>query len=442
MEKYLEITNEGEVELYGLTLLGASSKENDATKIGFFGSGNKYAISCLLRNNIPFKIYSGLEEVLIETKPVNFREETFEQIIINNQPTSFTTRMGPKWEIWFALREFVCNALDEGEANPTKLVEAIVPEEQKTKIYVETTSHQVADFAKNLDQYILNGKTNIVEIVPSSTFGSIQVLEKPILTPLKIYRKGIRVFEGSDTQISCFDYNVEKISINESRMVERSYEVLDIVLKVICDTQEKKIPEKILQHKYSYEFDKLDNISSYKVLNESWYKALEGKIIVPDSLTLLLGKTTGYGSLILPKEFCKALGNRRSLLGKYNISIEGVSERVPSVEVEVSETAKKEIQELIENLKKLNIDFNLEPRFMKVHENYNDTVAWFDNKQPEMVFINSESLLSITEEVLFEEYCHSLGYDDCSRQFQEFLMKEVIKLRKQLANLKQPIEFI
>lgn len=48
---YLKIENEGTVPVEAFTLIGASSKRDDSSKIGMFGSGNKYALAYLLRNN-------------------------------------------------------------------------------------------------------------------------------------------------------------------------------------------------------------------------------------------------------------------------------------------------------------------------------------------------------------------------------------------------------
>lgn len=49
--KYIRIKNQWLIEPQALHLVGASTKRNDASKIGQFGSGNKYAMAYLLRNN-------------------------------------------------------------------------------------------------------------------------------------------------------------------------------------------------------------------------------------------------------------------------------------------------------------------------------------------------------------------------------------------------------
>ena len=111
------IENKGELDVSSLILLGASTKREDDSKIGFFGSGNKYAIATLIRMGVGFRIFSGNNEVVITTNDINFRGRTFKQILIDGQQTSLTTDMGPQWEEWMALREWVSNSLDEGQSN-------------------------------------------------------------------------------------------------------------------------------------------------------------------------------------------------------------------------------------------------------------------------------------------------------------------------------------
>ena len=75
--KYLKISNKTEIDVRAFSLLGACTKRGDNTKIGYFGSGLKYAIATLVRMKIPFEVYSGLNKITIETKPEDFRGQIF-----------------------------------------------------------------------------------------------------------------------------------------------------------------------------------------------------------------------------------------------------------------------------------------------------------------------------------------------------------------------------
>jgi len=108
------ITNPGKLDLNGLRLFGASSKRGESGKIGFFGSGAKYALSWLLRNEVFFQLWIDGEEIPITTKKVSMRDTEYDEIIINGIDASITTQTGPKWQAWMCIRELYANALDEG----------------------------------------------------------------------------------------------------------------------------------------------------------------------------------------------------------------------------------------------------------------------------------------------------------------------------------------
>jgi hypothetical protein len=61
--KYLKIQNNGELDIRLVALMGGTTKANDLYKIGQFGTGLKYTLAYLFRNNIDFKILSGANKV-------------------------------------------------------------------------------------------------------------------------------------------------------------------------------------------------------------------------------------------------------------------------------------------------------------------------------------------------------------------------------------------
>lgn len=83
--KHLLIENKGELDISSLILLGASTKRDSKNMIGFFGSGNKYAIATLIKHGIKFAIYSGEEKIDIATEDVDFRGVNFKKIIIGGR---------------------------------------------------------------------------------------------------------------------------------------------------------------------------------------------------------------------------------------------------------------------------------------------------------------------------------------------------------------------
>src|SRR3989304_196357 len=119
MTDYLCIKNSGEIDINSIILLDASTKRGDSKgKFGFFGTGASYAAAALLRAGAEIIIYSGKTRIDISKKKLSFRDKEFNQIVLIKDgvesPTSFTTELGPTWEVWMAIREYICNAKDEG----------------------------------------------------------------------------------------------------------------------------------------------------------------------------------------------------------------------------------------------------------------------------------------------------------------------------------------
>src|SRR5688572_27627437 len=115
--KYLKIKNNGELDIRLVALMGGTTKSQDNYKIGQFGSGLKYTLAYLFRNNIDFKIFTGEKEIQITIERELISGETFEIICIDGNRTSITTKMGLDWKPWMIIRELYSNALDEGGAS-------------------------------------------------------------------------------------------------------------------------------------------------------------------------------------------------------------------------------------------------------------------------------------------------------------------------------------
>jgi len=99
-------------------IIGMSAKEDTSTAIGQFGSGLKYAIAVLLRNEHEFEIVTRDNDVetiyKFDTSTKYFRGKEFQIVTCNGKELGITTDMGKHWELWMAYRELVSNTMDEG----------------------------------------------------------------------------------------------------------------------------------------------------------------------------------------------------------------------------------------------------------------------------------------------------------------------------------------
>lgn len=101
--------------------MGASVKKN-ASPIGFFGTGLKYAIAITLRLKGNITIYTPDVRYQFVVQSRELRGESIEMIeclrtnkdgTVNKINCPMTTGYGKQWEAWMALRELYSNTIDE-----------------------------------------------------------------------------------------------------------------------------------------------------------------------------------------------------------------------------------------------------------------------------------------------------------------------------------------
>src|ERR1700748_1736186 len=279
--KYIKIKNSGVIEPQALYLIGASTKVNDNTKIGQFGSGNKYAIAFFLRNGYELKIFSGKTEIILETKTEIFREKEFEVLYVNSEKTSITTQMGKDWQFWQAIREIYCNAIDEGDCS-MDFVQTISPEENETHFYIDTKK-DVTEFVSNFNNYFSTSKKVLFEC----SIGKI--LEKTGKTA-NIYRKGVKCFNTNKSSV--FDYDFTDISIDDNRLVKYFWETEEKIWNLIYKCDNPEVIMSILHNCNSNEFIEgcLSDISTINatVASETFKECLKKINFAPSGYAGLL----------------------------------------------------------------------------------------------------------------------------------------------------------
>lgn len=220
MSPTLSIVSPGLLDPQALSLMGASTKRDDPTQIGRFGSGLKYALAYLLRNDYTLAVHIGPRKVRITTEEVDLRGNKFQRILIDGQPTSLTTALGPDWKLWQAIRELYCNALDEGAQAPLTFG-PIAPGTACTTFRL--TGPGLEEIYNARETYFSTNPARA--LFTSPTVG--RILRK-VDDNQRIYRKGILAkVQGTSSagKSYAFDYDLYDIKLNEDRSPESDWDV-------------------------------------------------------------------------------------------------------------------------------------------------------------------------------------------------------------------------
>lgn len=412
----LVIKNKGEVEHGALTLLGATSKEGDDTKIGFFGSGNKYAMATLLRKGIPFRIWSGLHEVVVTTQDIPFRGEVYKQILVDGIPTSLTTRMGPNWEVWFAIREFICNAIDEGDYSLS--LGSVEPEEGYTFIAIEETP-EVLDFYSNIHRYILMDETLATV---ATAYGQISI--HPKQKNLNVYRKGISVI-SSNSWTSLYSYDFDNLNINESRVYSSEYELKRNMAAFYSATDDLDLVRQVLNAN-GYEKD----LYWSGPFSDAWLEVLKDHPICERSYLLRMPPEDRLGVISVNDSLFSALQSYFDSLDYLGLESDcgWIRDENPAGSLLA------EVQKKVSELAYLGHEIT-SPIYLGTFKGQQIMAAYSEGE----IRLSKDYLADDLLLTIFEEHYHSLGYRDGSRSFELFLMKELIESNRALMQLKEDV---
>lgn len=421
--KYIRIKNNGLIEPQALHLVGASTKRNDHTKIGQFGSGNKYALAYLLRNNYEVKVFAGQKEIKIETKPEMFRGQEFNIVFIDENRTSITTEMGKDWQFWQAIREIYCNALDEGGCS-MDFVQTIQPDESNTHFYIDTKK-DVLEFVSRFDNYFATNKKVLFECEKG------RILEKSG-AECNIYRKGIRCMETN--KLSMFDYDFNDISIDENRLVRYYWQVEENIWDLIYRCDNEEVIMQILHN--SNDTNNMEgSISDISSINSThisdvFKKCINSINVAPKGFAGLLKPDELHNHVIIPTKLFQSVRGiipDENVGDRFKVTNDGAFYRI----IETTPLQDQTIKQALYFLDEVKFDIPFEI-----------AVAIFDEKQVLGYAHDNKIILSdvglergINEIVLtiIEEFIH-LKYNvkDETRDFQDRVILEFVSYMKKI----------
>ena len=431
------IENGGELDSSSLILLGASTKRNDDSKIGFFGSGNKYAIATLIRENVPFRIFSGEKEISISTGGVNFRNVQFEQIFIDGCPTSLTTDMGPEWKEWMAIREWVSNSIDEGNSVINKNYDGdVIGKRGVTRFYVQHVPaiKQVVDNWNNMFAY---DRTDVLYSTDKGRMYSQNNRNESML----LFRKGIRAYE-SNTQKSLYQYDMNEFHINESRLIDNLYAAGFKVVEMLLKCNDKKIIRKIIENctkRDNYEVMYWEAALDYRwraknmlgEINEEWTNVLKERPLIVDGLA-------DFYPDIAKKPHYLLNANLAMLATEVlDLHVYGISSNGEALAHKPTTITKKMEILLADCLKFLkDTDYEVKYPIEIVEFNKTNTLGRAQNK----TILLSEKVFSLGKKeivsTIIEENEHlKTGFQDCTREFQNHFINLYITEMEERKNL-------
>lgn len=405
--KYLKIKNNGELDIRLVALMGGTTKANDTFKIGQFGTGLKYTLAFLFRNNLDFKIFVGKDEVKVSLEREIIRDEVFEIICINGNRTSITTKMGNDWSAWMIVRELWCNALDEGGAEK-EVTDEVYGYDGCTTFYIQEDA-QIKSVLSNWNKYFIHDQK------PISKKGSFTIY--PAGDHLCIYKQGVLIHQ-SETAKSVFSYDIANAQLNELREFNSSVSQAIVHAMVNADA---KVIDYFLDNIQDDHFEATMDWDWLVSFSDTWKDVIGGaKIITKNVLDEIKarGNTPDEsGLLVLPKTLYRQLSKQFD-----NISAVYVAGKAGYFHEEYNERIESKIKQGIVILE--NCGYEMRPELVFKYGFFEDKRTLANVSLKEKVIRVSTTLLQkplITiVGMLIEENEHfNTGMDDNTREFQQ-----------------------
>jgi len=418
--KFLEIKSRGEMAPQALSLIGASTKRGDDSTIGMFGSGLKYAIASVTRQDIPFMVFSGKREIKITTKEVIFADKPFNVICIDGKETSLTDSMGTEdWAGVFPfIREIYSNAIDEDENATIKIVDNVFSEAGYTKYYINATPDILLLIANFKDYF---PKANDA-LFSSHLYGDIHTGGGNI----RLFRKGILSYH-EEREKSLFNYNLLNVEINESRILRNIYDARNKVGYLIESCTEKGLLRRWIRGLSGSD----GNLFEHSCILSEWQTLVDNPVLVdvileskyyPMMMDDMLDTEDKKGRVGLPLDVLSRFLKYAPDADILGLNSQGTGATQLYVEKTPSPALFDKVADSLSRLKKTKYSSRIRNEIKYCKFNSQDVLGTAAEKTIWLSIKLEDYSIDEISKIIIEEQEHLIsGYGDETRQFQNHL---------------------
>lgn len=407
MNEYILFQNKGLIDKRAMNTFGLSVKNKD-NPIGMFGTGLKYAIAVLMRDAVPFRIFSGTEEIHFSTKEIDFRDEKVNMIYIDDKEAGFTTHFGKNWTQEEAFRELYSNCLDEKgtialfEGGEDLYEEEFSYDQHHTRIYVQ--SEEFSRLYRNKGELFLDTPVFIQGPMADVHKGQSGFL----------YYRGVKALKLN--RPSKYTYNIlAQCDLTEDRTLKYNFQWLESIRLTILTAQDKEFLENILTASIDYMEEDLDfaslTLSNSNLACEEFFDVVS----------------------MLRNDVSKRLNS-----SAYRLWLKYAPHVMNEVHQDkLDEMDNEQFQLAVELCRELGFEVT---KFKIVYKNFLGQGV-MGLARDKTIFFSQLALdqgFSRVASTLIEEFLHlEHGFDDCSRRFQDFLLDNMVRHGTKYIRLKK-----
>lgn len=237
----------GLIDIRAFTTFGFNAKPATDNPIGYFGTGLKYAIAVLAREDIPVQLFIGDVEYRFNKEHTSFRGKDFDVIRMRKrsgwrlpwqqETLPFTTELGKNWELWQAFRELEANTRDENGRSDLLSQELPYGTESISANYgILGSTVFVIEGERFAEEWRTRDKTFLPEHDPNF-IGNVQIVKRP---SKHLYYRGMRVADLK--QPSIYTYNIRRwLELTEDRTIKWMFSALATIAEAIAKSSDEQL---------------------------------------------------------------------------------------------------------------------------------------------------------------------------------------------------------